>query len=331
MRSMKIVLIFAVLCLVSVSVQPSYAAQSMILKVGYGYTEQHPDHQGGLVFKELVEKQTKGRFKVELYPNNQLGDDSELAEQTKLGTMTGFISGRYEEISTKLYATGLPFLFRDLEHVEKVMIKSPLGDPFFSCAEENNLKMLAWVHSGFRQISNNVRPIRKPEDLKGLKMRTPPLDNIVRTMEAFGASATPIPPTELYSALKTGIVDGQENPYVNIWNAKWYEAQKYITAINYLYLVSPFCVNLKWWNSLSPEDKQIIKSAGMAAGDRTNRLIKEQDLQAKQSIAKAGVKVQELTSAEIAAFRAKVGPVYDFYIKKGIVTDDLIKKIQAMK
>jgi tripartite ATP-independent transporter DctP family solute receptor len=327
---MKIVLIFALLCLVGVSVQPSYAAQSMTLKVGYGYSEQHPYNQGGLVFKELVEKQTKGRFKVELYPNNILGNDSELTEQTKLGTITGTICGRFEEMGTKLYATGLPFLFRDLEHVEKVM-KSPLGDPFFSCVEENGLKMLAWTHSGFRQISNNVRPIRKPEDLKGLKMRTPPLDNIVRTMEAFGAIATPIPQPELYTALKTGVVDGQENPYVNIWNAKWYEVQKYITAINYVYIGSPFVVNLKWWNSLSPEDKQIIKSAGMAAGDRTNRLTKETDLETKLLLAKAGVKVQELTSAEVAAFAAKVGPVYDFYIKKGIVTDDLIKTIQAVK
>jgi len=330
MKITKCLSVFAVLFFIAFGLQPVFAQKAMTLKVGYGHSIQHPYHQGGLVFKEMLEKQTQGRIKVELYPNSQLGTESEMCEQVKLGTLTGTITGRFEEMSIKLYGTGLPFMFRDLEHVEKVM-KGPLGEIFFSFVEEKDMKMLAWTHSGFRQITNSVRLLRKPDDFKGLKLRTPPLDNIVRTMEVFGASGVPIPYTELYTALKTGVVDGQENPYVNIWDSKFYEVQKYLTAINYVYIGSPFCVGLKWWKSLPPEDQPLIKAAGLAAGDRVNLLTKEMDLKAKDSIAKAGLKIYELTPEERAAFAGKVGPVYDYYIKKGVVTEDLIKKIQAVK
>ena len=277
----RVVSIIAALFVLAFGVQSVCAADRMVIKLGYGHSLQHPYHQGALLFKDMVEKGTQGRIKVNLYPNSQLGTESEMTEQVKLGTLTGTITGRFEEMSMRLYGTALPFLFRDLDHVEKVM-KSPVGEKIFSYVEEKGLKMLAWTHSGFRQITNNVRPLRNPEDFRGLKIRTPPLDNIVKTMEAFGAVAVPVEYTEVYTALKTGVVDGQENPYVNIWDGKFYEVQKYLSAVNYVYVGSPFCVGLKWWDSLSSADQRLIKEAAVAGADRVNSLTKELDLKAKR-------------------------------------------------
>jgi len=331
MKTLKILSFFSVVFFTCLGLQPVFAQKSMTIKLGYGHSVEHPYHQGGLVFKDIVEKETNGRIRVELYPGSQLGTESEMTEQVKLGTLTGTITGRFEEMSIKLYGSGLPFMFRDLDHVEKMM-RSPLGAQFFSYVEEKDLKMLAWTHSGFRQITNGVRVIRKPEDLKGLKLRTPPLDNILRTMQAFGASAVPLPFTEVYTALKTGVVDGQENPYINIWDSKFYEVQKYLTAINYIYIGSPFCVGLKWWKSLSAEDQKLIAKAGLACGDRVNSLTKEIDLRCKESIAKTGrTQITELTAKEWAAFVPRVKPVYDYYSQKGIVTEEFIKKVNAIK
>lgn len=330
MLARKLVLMCALFTVIALGAQPVLAASTMVIRLGYGHTEQHPYHQGALLFKQMLEKETQGRIKVNLYPNSQLGTESAMTEQVKLGTLTGTITGRFEEMSPKLYVSALPFLFRNLDQIERVM-KSPVGEKIFSFVEEKGLKMLAWTHSGFRQVTNNVRPLRNPEDFRGLKIRTPPLENIVKTMEALGAVATPIEYTEVYTALKTGVVDGQENPYVNIWDGKFYEVQKYLSALNYIYVGSPFCVNLNWWNSLSSADQRLIKQAAVAGADRTNDLTKTLDLKAKTDIAKAGVQIYEPTEAERSEFVAKVGPVNDYFIKKGEATQELINEIKAVK
>jgi len=158
-------------------------------------------------------------------------------------------------------------------------------------------------------------------------MRTPPLENILQAMRAFGASPTPIAYPEVYMALKTKVVDGQENPYVNIYSEKFYEVQKYLTVANYIYMPGPFCVGLKWWNSLSPEDQRIVEMAAKSATLYTNRLTEAEDEDYKRLIAEEGVEIYELTDEERAAFVEKVGPVYDYFIKKGVATENVIKVI----
>ena len=304
--------------------------KSMTLKLGHGHSPQHPDHLGLVYFKELVEKATNGRIKVEVFPSAQLGNESEMCEQTKLGTITGLIGARFEDMSPKLYATALPFIFRDYDHAERVL-KGPTGQRYAAFTEDHEMKMLAWTHSGFRQITNNVRPVKKPEDLKGLKIRMPPLENVLKTMEAFGASPTPIPFPETYMALKTGVADGQENPYVNIYTGKFHEVQKYLSEVNYIYIASPFVVSLKWFKSLTPEDQKLMLEAGAKAADRVNELTRTEDVKAKEAIAKAGVQIYVPTPEERAAFQAKCQPVYDFFIKKGLATAEDIKAMQEAK
>ena len=330
MRYLRIFLVVTAVAILTCGVQPSFAQAPMVLKMGHGHSVQHPDHLGYVKFKELVESRSKGRFKVEIYPSAQLGSEEEMAQQVKLGTLTSLIAARFEDMSPKLYGTALPFLFRDYDHAEKVL-KGPIGEQFAAYTEAHDMKMLAWTHSGFRQITNNVRPIQKPEDLKGLKIRTPPLENVLKTMEAFGATPTPIPFGEVYTALKTGVVDGQENPYVNIFTGKFFEVQKYLSEVNYIYIASPFVVGLKWWKSLSPEDQALIKAAALGSADLINSLVRSEDLKAKEAMAKAGLKINTITAADHSAFVAKAAPVYEYFVKKGLVTKDAIEAIQKVK
>ena len=218
MKKITIILLVLTLAIfMMLGTQSVLAAKT--IKVGHGHSTSHPVHLGFEVFKELLEKKSGGDYKVEIFPNSQLGSEAEMAEMCKLGTMQGVMFGRFESMGLELYTPALPFMFKDYEQVNRVLY-GPIGDYLASFTEDNGLKLLGWAHSGFRQITNNTRPIKSPADLEGLKMRTPPLENILQSMQAFGASATPIAYSELYMALKTGVVDGQENPWVNIVSEK---------------------------------------------------------------------------------------------------------------
>jgi len=324
----KITVIMLVLTLAIFMV---FGAQSALavqtIKVGHGHSTSHPVNLGFEVFKELVEKQSEGKYKVEIFPNSQLGDEAEMAEMCKLGTMQCVMFGRFESMGIELYTPALPFMFKDYAQVNRVL-SGPIGDYVASFTEKNGLKLLGWAHSGFRQITNNVRPIKSPADLKGLKMRTPPLENILQTMGSFGASATPIAYSELYMALKTGVVDGQENPWVNIVSEKFYEVQKYATDINYIYMPGPFCAGLDWWNSLSAEDQKMIGEAARVATMYTNYITESTDAAYKQTCIDQGLEIYVLNDAERQAFIEMAQPVYDYFIKKGAATQRLIELIQ---
>ncbi len=326
-RKMITLMVVLVMCC---STGAALAADKMTLKLGSGHNQQHPVEQGYMKIKEILEEKTDGRITVQLFPNSQLGNESEMVEMIKLGTMTGISVGRYEETTPVLYLLSLPFLFKDYAHVNKAL-SGEVGDYVAGFAEENGLKILDWWHSGFRQITNKVRPIKSPADLEGLKMRTPPLENILRTMQAFGASATPIPYPELYMALKTGVVDGQENPYVNIYSEKFYEVQKYVTEVNYIYIASPFLVNLDWWNSLSPEDQVLIQDAVNAGGDYCNGLTESKDKEFLRLLTEEhGMELYVPTDEERAQFIGLVQPVYDYFIEQGYASQEMIDKIQAL-
>ena len=323
-RMIALMVVAAMFC----SAGAALAADKMTLKFGSGHSQTHPIELGYALIRDVLEETSEGRIKVELFPNGQLGNESEMVEMTKLGTMTGISVGRYEETTLKLYLLSLPFLFKDYAHVNKVL-SGPVGDYVAGFAEDNGLKILDWWHSGFRQITNKVRPIKSPEDLKGLKMRTPPMENILRTMQSFGASATPIPYPELYMALKTGVVDGQENPYVNIYSEKFYEVQKYVTEVNYIYIASPFLVNLDWWNGLDPEDQALIQNAVELGGDYCNGLTESKDQEfLRMLVEDHGMELYKPSDEERAAFVSLVQPVYDYFIEQGAATQEMIDLIQ---
>ena len=323
MKKISFVIIMT-LVLALISLQPVVAAE--VIKVGHGHSTTHPVHLGFEMFKSLIELKTDD-FTVEIFPASQLGSEAEMAEMCKLGTMQGVMFGRFESMGKQLYTPALPFVFKDYDHVNRVL-SGPIGDYIASFTEGNGLKLLGWSHSGFRQITNDVKPIKSPADFEGLKMRTPPLENILQTMDAFGASATSIAYNELYMALKTGVVDGQENPYVNIVSEKFYEVQKYCTEVNYIYMPGPFCVGLDWWEGLSEEHQKIVADAARVATMYTNYITESTNEEYKQECIAQGMEIYEPTEEERQAFVDMVQPVYNHFIEQDASIQELIELMQ---
>jgi len=182
------------------------------LKLGHAVAPVHPYHLGAVKFSELVAQRTGGKVKIDVYPSTQLGNERDMVEGLQLGTIdlvvtsTGPVGG----FVPKMFVVDLPFLFRDRDHAYKVL-DGPIGRDLLSALSAKSIRGLAFWENGFRQITNNLRPIEKPTDLKGVKIRT--MENKVHlaAFRAFGASPTPMAWSEVYTALQQRTIDGQEN------------------------------------------------------------------------------------------------------------------------
>ena len=181
---------------------------------------------------------------------------------------------------------------------------------------------------GYRQFSNSKHAIKAPADLKGLKMRTNGMKTIDMTFQAMGATTTTIPYSDLYMGLKTGVADGQENPWVNVEGMKFYEVQKYFTEVNYQFHPDPFYVNAAWWNGLPEEYRDIITECATKMGEYNDELIDKNSSAAKQTIVDSGCEVYEPSADELKAFQTAVQSVYDQCVTEGICTADEIKEMQ---
>jgi len=301
---------------------------SFVVKAGCLHGTEHANFLGFNKMKEVLEADSNGRITVEVYPAGQLGTDPEMLDQVKMGTLHFTIGGKVSQFCPELNAFALPFLLKDLDHAEAVLNGS-LGDEYAKKAEKNGYTILAYVHNGFRQFTNNVHPIRTPADLKGLKLRVPPMDIMLRTMEAMGATVTPIPFAELYMALKTKVVDGEENPYMQILDEKFYEVQKYMTVVNYLYPVNAYVTNPAWFAALSETDQALVRKAARAGAQFANDIYAERE-SAQLAELQTLMEVYIPTDAELNQFKSMVQPVYDWAIGEGYITQDTINEIQAM-
>jgi tripartite ATP-independent transporter DctP family solute receptor len=195
--------------------------------------------------------------------------------------------------------------------------------------EKQNMKILAWWDNGIRHITNNVRPIKEVADLKGLKIRAPQAPLTIDIFKALGANPTPIAFGELYLALRQGTVDGQENPLVNIWSAKLYEVQKYISMTGHKYESTPFIVSMKTWKSLSADHQQLLQRAAKQSGDfERKELVKQTD---ELLVKFKGMNLQ-INTVNQAPFREATKPVYEIWRKKlGGIVDEIQKAAQAAR
>ena len=210
----------------------------------------------------------------------------------------------------------MPFFFPTQADLMKVS-RSDLGKKIMKSAEQYGIKMLAVGDGGSRQITNNARPIRTPSDMKGLKIRTPPIESIIKSMEALGANPVSIPYGDTYMALKTNVADGQENPLANIGDMKFYEVQKYMTMIDYQFHPEPIDISLDMWNKLPAELQEIVQDGAWIFTEEQNRYRRELNDYYYDMIVDGGVTVYKPTKAEVELFNKACKPVYDYFIKKG--------------
>ena len=279
-------------------------------------------------FKDKLEAASHGQIKVELYAGGVLGKEAELMDMVKVGSLQGTRGALFERANKKFLLYTLPFLFSDVEQAKKV-IRSSFGDAINVGARANGFYVPATgVAGGFRQFTNNVRPITSPEDMKGLKMRTPPIDSIIRTMAALGASPQQVPYSETYMALKTGVVDGQENPCSNIAEMKFYEVQKYLAEVNYQIHPDPMFVSLAWFESLPNDLKAVFSETAKAAMAYSDQIWLDSEKDYFKFLSQ-NLKTNSISPENHKLFVEKVKPVWEHYIKEGYFSWDEINEALA--
>ena len=302
------------------------AEQTYVFKYAHTQSPNHPRSESMEFFKEQLEKASNGRIEVELYFNGVLGTEAEVLDMIILGDVQGGRGGLFERANKKFLIYTLPFMFNNTDQVQDIMF-GPIGQEINKGALANGVYIPATgVAGGFRNITNAVRPIKTVDDLKGLKMRTPPIDMTIKTFKAIGANPQQVAYTETYMALKTGVVDGQENPFSNTVDMKFYEAQKYLSLVNWQIHPDPFYVNPDWYNSLPDDLKAIFDSVAESTMKYSNAkwLGAEKDY---FLILNDNLEVNELTPEAHAGFVAAAKPVWQGYVDDGYFTWDEINAI----
>jgi len=297
------------------------------LKLGHAVAPEHPYHLGAVKFAELVAQRTGNKVKIDVYPSTQLGNERDMVEGLQLGTIDLVVTstGPLGGFVPKMFVVDLPFLFRDREHAYKVL-DGPIGREIFEAFSAKGIKGLAFWENGFRQITNNVRPIEKPEDLKGIKIRT--MENKVHlaSFRAFGASPTPMAWSEVYTALQQKTIDAQENPIAIIYYQKIYEVQKYLALTGHFYSPTPLLMSLKAYLALPKDIQKIMDDAAIECATYERNLLR--DSEAKQ-IAELKAKGMQVTMPNKKPFQDAAASVYkEFENQFG---KDMIHKIIATK
>lgn len=285
------------------------------LKLGHFGSESHPSHIAAKQFADNVAKRTNGEVKIVIYPNNALGSPPEVLEQVIMGVVDMSLSGQ-DQLAKHVAlfdAVSIPFSINGYDHMDRI-----LDGPFKAWAapavEKVGLVYLSSWEWGFRQVTNSKHPIMSPDDVKGLKIRTPPAMSYQAAMEALGANVQTIAFSELVMAMRQGVVDGQENPISVIYDLKLYESQKYISIINYLYSSMTHVVSTDAWNRLTPEQQQIIREESDSSRLLMRKLVREAE---QKQIADMRAKGIQIDTPALEPFQAQMGPAYE-KIKKNI-------------
>ena len=267
---------------------------------------------------------------MEIYPDGQLGDETEMTVAVSEGRLEAVRGGDLDFVPMS-QLLGLPMIADDLEQARELCYSDFVADMLSSVESDYNMKVLAvGDDSGFRQITNNVRPITKPSDMKGLKIRAPQIVSTTYFLEQVGSSATVKPFTELYTALASGEVDGQENPLALIDSSKFYEVQRYCTIINYQFFPELMYVNLDWWNALPVEYQQTLTACAKDMMTECSRITDEENEQYKQHIRANGCEIYELTPEEREAFVEYAERSWQKYVDGGYATKQDIDDMLAV-
>lgn len=260
MKSKGVILILAMMLMAGLVTGGTQGeAADVVIKVGHGHSATH-SYQVGLEYaKKIIEEKTDGRMTMKFFPSAQLGNERQMQESLTIGTLEMTVTGLANLYDPAFALFDFPFLYDNRDQIKNVMY-SDLMEEMGQVLIEKGLRIVGLMEVGFRNITSN-KAINTPEDLKGFKIRTPESPAQIECFRAMGANPTPMSFNELYGALQQGVVDGQENPLENIYNAKFYEVQDYVTASRHIYNFAYVLMSETFWQSLSAEDQQIIADA----------------------------------------------------------------------
>ena len=281
-----------------------------IVRFGYGLVEDSNQGRAARFFAQEVEKATGGKMKVRPIGNASLGSDTQM-QQALIGGAQEMMVGSTATLvglSPEMAVWDTPFLFTSTKEAD-VVLDGPVGEKVKASLEPKGMVGLVYWESVFRNLTNNKRPITKVEDLNDVKLRVMQNNVFLDSFKALGANAVPLPFSELFTALETKAVDGQENPYNTVLSSKFYEVQKYLTVSNHVYSPWILTVSKKWWDGLSAAEKKVLQDAAVKSRDFERKDTREEAAKALADIKTKGMQVNELSSAEANRMRDKLTSV----------------------
>ena len=317
------------LAIVSALLAAGFSAHAapMIIKYSHVVADVTPKGQAALKFKELAEKKLPGQVEVQVFSNSQLFGDGKEMEALVLGDVQIIAPSlaKFSKYTPKLQIFDLPFLFTDLAAVDRFQA-SKEGQSLLTSMEKKGIIGLGYLHNGMKQLSANV-PLGSPTDAKGMKFRIQSSDVLEAQFKAVGGNPQKLAFAEVYQALQTGVVDGTENPWSNIYSKKFHEVQKYIMDSNHGVLDYMVIANAGWWNKLSPEVRKGLNEAMQESIKFGNKVAFDEDVAFRNKvIAENKAKVLPMSKEHLAAWRTAMQPVWKKF--EGEIGADLIQAAQ---
>ncbi len=312
----------------AVSLLAGNAFAVMNVRLGQAMPDSHPQATAMNKFAELVKEYTKGEINVQVYHSAQLGSDEKMIQSVQSGTQEFYI-GTLSSFATRVKEVqiwDIPFAYQNDQEMYEIM-QGPSAKSILTKLEGVGVKGLTWAGLGFRCVSNNKRPITKLEDISGLKLRVMTNPIALETWKTLGANAVPMAYAEVFTALETKTIDGQENPLQHMYANKMQEVQKYVSLTNHVYTAVCLIASKRWWDKLSPELQAAIQKAADEAAALEDQLIVDGDKDVIQKFEAAGTAVNSIEPAEMARIRDALKPVADKFL--GIVGEDFHKAFMA--
>ncbi|GJJ81056.1 TRAP transporter substrate-binding protein [Pasteurella canis] len=312
----------------SMAVFAGSASAATTLRFGYEAPRSDTQHEAAKKFNDLLKEKTKGEIKLTLFPDSTLGNAQTMISAVRGGTIDLEMSGspNFSGLVPKLNVIDIPFIFQNREHAYAVL-DGEIGQGLLKELEAQGLKGLAFWEVGFRSFTNSKHPVKTPDDIKGLKVRTNQNPMYIQAFSILGANPVPMPLSELYTALETRAVDAQEHPVGIVWSAKLYEVQKYLSLTNHGYTPLIVVMNKAKFDALSPALQTALVEAAQEAGAYQRQLNLENEKGIIEKMQKAGIEV--IDSVDTKPFKAAIeSEVRKAFIEKN--GDDLVKQIDAL-
>ena len=302
----------------AVAFTPAAQAKKIVIKFGHVAPPFHGQHQGALAFAKYVAEKTNGNIDIKVFPMGQLGGERSMAEQVQAGTLqlAAITTAVLSNFVPQAAMIDLPFIFPVRKTAYKVLDDAQFQKRFFSYFPSKGFVAIGWTENEFRDMTNSKRPLHKPADLKGLKIRVMESPVYLDTFKQLGVQPVPMPFPEVYNALQQGVIDGQDNPLLTSVLMKFTEVNKYVTITHHILTECVIIANPDFWKTLSNKQKKIMREAAVVC-IKTNRKVNASLYKNKiWKVVKAKhIKVTKLTPAERAVFKKAMTPIYAKYKK----------------
>lgn len=302
-------------------------AQAKRLRLAHPHPASDSFQKAALIFAERVKAETNGEFEIQAFPNGALGSDQQFISAVRGGSVDFCMTGNpfFTGMAPKLNVLDLPFLFKDRAHVSRV-VDGPIGDTLRAELEGSDLKAIATWDIGWRNLTNSRRPVSTPDDITGLKIRTTPNPAHLKAFQLFGAVPTPMAFTELFTALETGTVDGQENPVTLILNSRFYEVQRYLSLTKHAYTSAPLCMNNTKFAAYPQDVQEMFIRLAKEVGAIQRQMNEDAEGSSLEQLKEHGVEVVE--QPDHAAFASLVTePVQKEFVDQ--YGSDILDQIKA--